>query len=73
MFSTNVKDKIRIIENAFESDLPLDEIRRNNLAKLLGELMAEYDVQTIVYNSHIEQLSENDLITSRQSFYQFRS
>jgi hypothetical protein len=35
--------------------------------------MAEYDVQTIVFNKNIKVLSNHDLVNSRQSFYHFRS
>ena len=73
MFSTNVRDKIRIIENGINSNLELTLSRRDLLAKHLGELMAEYDVQTIVFNRNSNNFSNHDLINIKESFYQFRS
>ena len=50
----------------------LDKSRKSLLAKLLGELMAEYDVQTITYKRQVPHLSQHDIINTRQSFFHFR-
>lgn len=72
MFSSDVLNKIKIIEKSLESSIELDDSRKDFLARLLGELMAEYDVQTIAFNRQIKYLSEQDIIKSRQAYYQFR-
>ena len=54
MFSSNVLNKIKIIEKSLESSIELDDKRKDFLARLLGELMAEYDVQTIAFNRQIK-------------------
>lgn len=65
MFSSNVLNKIKIIEKTLESSIELDDKRKDFLARLLGELMAEYDVQTIAFNRQIKNLTEQDIINSR--------
>ena len=72
IFSSDVRGKIKIINNALEGSVPLDDSRINFMAKILGELMAEYDVQTIVFNKNINLFTEDDIIKSRQAFYHFR-
>ena len=72
MLSENLRNKIQIIENGLNSSEKLTEIRKNFIIKMIGELMAEYDVQTIYLSQNLDKLSQVEIRNTYQCFYHFR-